>query len=208
MPPGLRKEWTPTFSTSTQKITRVRVRMRTHHPKHTQPDGGYREPRTTALTRADLYEDGRLPLPLQPLRPSQRCSLCTAVKSHPVSHCYACIRLWLEQDWKCPVTACRTVLRTEPHRHFAEEQALAEAFPNWVNATVVTYNWEGLTFPKVPAEVVTTRALEFMCPIYLSNKIFASPPFPGIRLSDCPDYSASTMCRLFHVSLQVNQINK
>ncbi|KAJ7022284.1 hypothetical protein C8F04DRAFT_1194588 [Mycena alexandri] len=145
-----------------KKITRVRVRMRTHHPKHTQPDGGYREPRTTALTRADLYEDGRLPLPLQPLRPSQRCSLCTAVKSHPVSypcghsHCYACIRLWLEQDWKCPVTACRTVLRTEPHRHFAEEQALAEAFPNWVNTTVVTYNWEGLTFPKVPAEVVVS----------------------------------------------------
>ncbi|KAJ7705919.1 hypothetical protein B0H16DRAFT_1482049 [Mycena metata] len=142
-----------------KKITRVPMRN-TRHRKNTQPNGGYREPRTTALSREDLYEDARLPVALEPVRPSQRCSLCKAVKSHPVcypcghSHCYACIRLWLEQDWMCPVPACRTMLRSEPHRHIAEEQALAEAFPNWVNATAVSYTWEGLTFPEAPTDVI------------------------------------------------------
>ncbi|KAJ7019031.1 hypothetical protein C8F04DRAFT_1276737 [Mycena alexandri] len=142
-----------------KNVTRVRLRN-SRQSKHTQDHTGYREPRTTALSRADLYEEGRLPGPLEPTRASQRCSLCLAVKSHPVSypcghsHCYACIRLWLEQDWRCPVSACRTMISSEPYRHFAEEQALAEVFPNWVNATAVPYTWDGLTFPKVPANVL------------------------------------------------------
>ncbi|KAJ7024579.1 hypothetical protein C8F04DRAFT_1270119 [Mycena alexandri] len=144
-------------SPAPKKLTRIRTRN-TRRGEHRQHHGGYREPRTTPLTREDLYEDGRLPVPLEPTRPSQRCSLCLAVKSHPVSypcghsHCYACIRLWLDQQWMCPVSACHALIRTEPHRHFAEEQALAEAFPKWVNATAVAYTWEGLTFPHAPAD--------------------------------------------------------
>ncbi|KAJ7030683.1 hypothetical protein C8F04DRAFT_1186536 [Mycena alexandri] len=141
-----------------KNLTVVSIRAR-RKEIHVQP--GYREPRTTALTREDLYEEGRLPVPLVPTRPSQRCSLCTAVKSHPVaylcghSHCYACIRLWLDQDWKCPVSSCRKFITQQPHRHFAEEQALAEAFPNWVNATAVPHAWDGLVFPKLPVDTVT-----------------------------------------------------
>ncbi|KAJ7042213.1 hypothetical protein C8F04DRAFT_1176384 [Mycena alexandri] len=138
-------------------IPKALTRVRVHNPRQhqqSQAQAGYREPRTTALTREDLYDEGRLPAALAFSRPSQRCSLCAAVKCHPVSylcghsHCYACIRLWLDRDWRCPVSTCRALITREPHRHFAEEQALAEAFPNWVDATSVAYSWDGLTFPK------------------------------------------------------------
>ncbi|KAJ7016275.1 hypothetical protein C8F04DRAFT_1282012 [Mycena alexandri] len=136
-----------------------RIRLQQSPQRQQSPNqGGYREPRTTALTREDLYAEGRLPPALAPTRPSQRCSLCTGVKSHPVSylcghsHCYACIRLWLDLSWLCPVSTCRALITREPHRHFAEEQALAEAFPNWVDTTAVAYCWDGLTFPKVAGD--------------------------------------------------------
>ncbi|KAJ7775004.1 hypothetical protein B0H16DRAFT_1713448 [Mycena metata] len=139
--------------------TVTRVRLDQSPQRQQSPNqSGYCEPGTTALTREDLYAEGRLPPALAPTRPSQRCSLCTGVKAHPVSylcghsHCYACIRLWLDQCWLCPVSTCRALITREPHRHFAEEQALVEAFPNWVNATAVAYCWDGLTFPKVAGD--------------------------------------------------------
>ncbi|KAJ7029951.1 hypothetical protein C8F04DRAFT_1187126 [Mycena alexandri] len=42
-------------------------------------------------------------------------------------------------------------MQRAPHRHFPDEEALAEDFPLWVAQTAVVYTWEGLTFPKLPS---------------------------------------------------------
>ncbi|KAJ7133852.1 hypothetical protein C8R46DRAFT_1221062 [Mycena filopes] len=121
-------------------------------PPHLKPSAGHRTPRQAPLTLTDLYIGGRLPTHLSAQRLSQRCSLCHSVKVHPVSylcghsHCYACIRMHLEESWKCPL--CDTILQSPPHRHMAEEEALFEDYPDFVRSTAVTYSWAGLFFPR------------------------------------------------------------
>lgn len=61
------------------------------------------------------------------------------------SHCYVCIRLWLERKWSCP--DCVTPMYSAPFRHYAEEGALASAFPNWNDMSVVDYAFTDLVFP-------------------------------------------------------------
>ncbi|KAJ7770052.1 hypothetical protein B0H16DRAFT_1715678 [Mycena metata] len=134
--------------------TRLKVQLK---PAIDRTRPGHREQRLTALIREDLYFEGRLPVHQSTSRRSQRCSLCLSAKSHPVSylcghsHCYACIRLHLERSWECPTAGCSTVMQRAPHRHYPDEEALAEDFPLWVTQTAVFYTWDGLTFPKLPS---------------------------------------------------------
>ncbi|KAJ7429983.1 hypothetical protein B0H11DRAFT_1931049 [Mycena galericulata] len=113
---------------------------------------GWRAPRDEELTRNDLLLNGVAPTPRETDRSHQRCGICLHVKSHPVSyicghsHCYTCVRLWLEQRWVCPT--CVTVMNRAPHRNYEEEAGIAMDFPDWVDQSVVDYNWDGLNFPK------------------------------------------------------------
>ncbi|KAJ7429109.1 hypothetical protein B0H11DRAFT_2266965 [Mycena galericulata] len=113
---------------------------------------GWRAPREEDLTRDDLLLNGVAPTPRETTRSHQRCGICLNVKSHPVSytcghsHCYCCIRLWLEQRWVCPT--CVTVMNMPPHRNYEEEAGIALDYPDWVDQSVVDYSWDGLRFPK------------------------------------------------------------
>ncbi|KAJ7740337.1 hypothetical protein B0H16DRAFT_1729034 [Mycena metata] len=89
----------------------------------------------------------------------QMCGLCYEVKAHPVSykcghsHCYVCVRMWLEESWNCPEPTCGETMHEAPFRHEAEECALLAAFPGWCSKTQVSYSWAGLTFPKGQVKV-------------------------------------------------------
>ncbi|KAJ7454343.1 hypothetical protein B0H11DRAFT_2244998 [Mycena galericulata] len=97
---------------------------------------GRRPEREEPLRDTDLYKDG----------------------SHPVSylcghsHCYACIRVWLEKRWTCP--ECVTPMHRAPFRHYGEEAYIADAYPEWKDGSEVNYSFEGLVFPKRPRRVV------------------------------------------------------
>ncbi|KAJ7021080.1 hypothetical protein C8F04DRAFT_1274149 [Mycena alexandri] len=120
---------------------------------------GSRKIRDLPLKEEDLYVGPERPPPLKTDRAHQTCSLCLQVKSHPVaymcghSHCYVCIRLHLENNWLCPIRDCRILMRRAPHRHHAEEGGIALDFPARNDRSVVTYDWEGLTFPRPPVYV-------------------------------------------------------
>ncbi|KAJ7474591.1 hypothetical protein B0H11DRAFT_2235963 [Mycena galericulata] len=111
-----------------------------------------------ALRLTDLYKDGVLPTEQLPVKIHHKCVFCHLVKSHPVSylcghsHCYACIRLWLEKKWTCP--ECVTPMHRAPFRQYAEEAGLADAYPEWNNKSVVDYSWDGMVFPKPPRRVI------------------------------------------------------
>ncbi|KAJ7024618.1 hypothetical protein C8F04DRAFT_1270162 [Mycena alexandri] len=117
---------------------------------------GFRVVRDTPLTEADLYLDSARPPTLTTDRKHQTCSICLRVKSHPVaylcghSHCYVCIRLRLEENWTCPVSSCRQLIRRAPHRHHPEEEGIELDFSDWHqhNHSRVSYDWHGLTFPS------------------------------------------------------------
>ncbi|KAJ7808073.1 hypothetical protein B0H14DRAFT_2609189 [Mycena olivaceomarginata] len=106
--------------------------------------------RVHPLIANDLYEGTTRPDALTNEHMYQQCGICLHIKSHPVSYrcghsnCYVCIRLWLENDWRCP--ECLTVMCERPFRHYAEEQTLTESFPTW-DQSKVKYSWEGLRFP-------------------------------------------------------------
>ncbi|KAK6992839.1 hypothetical protein R3P38DRAFT_3224654 [Favolaschia claudopus] len=119
---------------------------------------GWRETRAQPLLHEDLWVNGQCPTEQDAIFPHQRCGICYMVKSHPVSyvcghsHCYVCIRLWLERRWTCPV--CITPMYRPPFRHFGEEEALACAYPEWKDGSAVEYSWSGLIFPKEPKILV------------------------------------------------------
>ncbi|KAJ7899715.1 hypothetical protein B0H13DRAFT_2336973 [Mycena leptocephala] len=104
------------------------------------------------LTLTSLWIDGiEPPVLTTPERPHQECAICKHVKCCPVisgcghSHCYPCIRLWLERSFQCPT--CRTVMTSPPFRCWTEEQSILFDNPNWNNTSRVDYSFEGLTFP-------------------------------------------------------------
>ncbi|KAJ7113912.1 hypothetical protein C8R44DRAFT_881476 [Mycena epipterygia] len=113
---------------------------------------GYREPREDVLMHEDLWIGDARPPDLSTTRMHQQCGICHFVKSHPVSyrcghsHCYVCIRMWLEKSWSCP--ECVEVMHEAPFRHYAEEAGLVYDFPDVVDESEVDYNWEDLIFPK------------------------------------------------------------
>ncbi|KAJ7807757.1 hypothetical protein B0H14DRAFT_3482944 [Mycena olivaceomarginata] len=138
-------------ATDDNERTRIRKALgRSGAPKKPSLEH-HREPRLAPLKKATLYVDGRIPAHQSTSREYYRCSLCSNMKAHPVSylcghsHCYACIRIWLETEWSCPV--CNEIMTRPPHRQFSEEDAIADMFPQWACSTQVEYSWDGLTFP-------------------------------------------------------------
>ncbi|KAJ7810042.1 hypothetical protein B0H13DRAFT_2384825 [Mycena leptocephala] len=128
-----------------QSSARTRVRRR--------QDGAWRAPRENELTLESLLLTGVEP-PVQTTELQHHsCGICLHIKSHPVfytscghSHCYTCIRLWLEEDWRCPT--CRTRITSPPIRIHDVEQAIRMDHPNWHDTSVVDYSFAGLHFPK------------------------------------------------------------
>ncbi|KAJ7432960.1 hypothetical protein B0H11DRAFT_2259908 [Mycena galericulata] len=131
-------------------------RLRPHPAAPSIRELGQRAEREEALTEEALYLDGARPPAGQP-KPYHRCTICTGVKSHPVSftcghsNCYVCIRLWLELKWTCP--ECVTVIKSAPFRHYGEEASIANDYPDWDDQSKVAYNWDGLVFPR-PRRVI------------------------------------------------------
>ncbi|KAJ6518236.1 hypothetical protein C8R47DRAFT_1205300 [Mycena vitilis] len=113
---------------------------------------GFRRLRFEPLTYEDLYAGGVGPPEQEAIEGYQKCTICHFAKSHPVSyvcghsHCYACIRMWLERKWTCP--DCVRPMFVAPFRQYAEEAALALAFPNWIDTSVVDYSFDSLIFPQ------------------------------------------------------------
>ncbi|KAJ6462538.1 hypothetical protein C8R45DRAFT_1108192 [Mycena sanguinolenta] len=115
---------------------------------------GWREPRAIPLVDTDLWMAGVGPAPQLPHsdQDHHECGLCTMVKSHPVSyvcghsHCYVCVRLWLEEHWTCP--QCAAPMNRAPFRHWGEEASIAVEYLDWKDESAVNYSWEGLTFPQ------------------------------------------------------------
>ncbi|KAJ7840771.1 hypothetical protein B0H13DRAFT_2366054 [Mycena leptocephala] len=104
------------------------------------------------LTLTSLWIVGIEPPALTtPERPHHECAVCKQVKSCPVisgcrhSHCYPCVRFWLERSFQCPT--CRTIMIAPPFRCWTEEQSILFDNPNWNNQSRVNYSFEGLTFP-------------------------------------------------------------
>ncbi|KAJ7785192.1 hypothetical protein DFH07DRAFT_948273 [Mycena maculata] len=108
--------------------------------------GGFRVPRDEPLTKEDLYCDDMRPPSLPAPKPHHVCRLCKQVKSHPVSHCYVCIRMELEETWCCP--SCDQVMLTPPFRHRGEEKSILYDYPTWNDESRVSYSWAGLVFPR------------------------------------------------------------
>ncbi|KAJ7138907.1 hypothetical protein C8R46DRAFT_1234146 [Mycena filopes] len=117
---------------------------------------GRRTRRQPALTHQDLWVGGVGPVDAPvALRHHHKCGICQHIKSHPVSyacghsHCYVCIRLWLERDFRCP--DCKTTMFEPPFRHWAEEGGLEVDYVrdySWTDLSVVTYSYNGLIFPR------------------------------------------------------------
>ncbi|KAJ6460706.1 hypothetical protein C8R47DRAFT_1226209 [Mycena vitilis] len=133
------------------------------HPRHKpmriirRPLNGARTPQYPPLTREHLWLTAhRPPVMLQALHEEDLCRLCLSVKSHPVwsecghSHCYACIRVWLEDSWKCPQSGCDGIMYRPPVRNAVEEEKLAVLYPKREDKSVVNYSWSGLIFPRRP----------------------------------------------------------
>ncbi|KAJ7432013.1 hypothetical protein B0H11DRAFT_2261158 [Mycena galericulata] len=113
---------------------------------------GVRRRLNPPVSRDTLYLTTERPPELDEVKSHHVCRICHGVKSHPVSykcghsHCYVCIRLWLELSWKCPI--CNAKIDSEPFRHFGEEDGIAFDYPGWVDKSVVNYSWAGLKFPS------------------------------------------------------------
>ncbi|KAK6991950.1 hypothetical protein R3P38DRAFT_3213594 [Favolaschia claudopus] len=119
---------------------------------------GWRKTRTQPLIHEDLWKNGKGPTEQTAKLDHHKCGICHQAKSHPVSylcghsHCYVCIRLWLERRWTCP--QCVKPMYRAPFRQYAEEAALACDYPEWKDDSVVEYSWSGLVFPKEPVILV------------------------------------------------------
>ncbi|KAJ7617535.1 hypothetical protein DFH06DRAFT_1145208 [Mycena polygramma] len=114
---------------------------------------GYRSPRLFPLEEADLYLTADRPEVLSAEeRPHHQCAICLHLKAHPVScscghsYCYVCIRKALEYSWNCPV--CRAPMTGKPAQDWDVANAIRFDFPNRRDGSMVSYSWEGLTFPE------------------------------------------------------------
>ncbi|KAJ7469919.1 hypothetical protein B0H11DRAFT_2238056 [Mycena galericulata] len=107
--------------------------------------------REEPLTASALYIGNARPPVLATPKPHHVCGLCRDVKSHPVSylcghsHCFVCVRVWLEKHWTCP--ECAQVMYTAPFRHHGEESSIRFDYPWWMDTSQVTYSFEGVPFP-------------------------------------------------------------
>jgi hypothetical protein len=116
-----------------------------------------------------LYIGSERPIYSDAANEEHLCNICLCLKSHPVTyvfffcltycalslltvmhrytcghgHCYVCIRMWLEHDWRCP--ECRAVISCPPFRVFSEEKSIKRTHGDW-DASRVYYSWTGLAF--------------------------------------------------------------
>ncbi|KAF8128076.1 hypothetical protein K438DRAFT_2141409 [Mycena galopus ATCC 62051] len=126
-------------------------------PAYVSPPGGWRMRRDQPLTEDDLYNDEARPPVLATPSPHHVCGICLSVKSHPVSylcghsHCFVCIRVWLERQWKCP--ECSQVMHTPPFHHYGEENSIAHDYPFWMDDSRVSYSFRDLIFPQARADL-------------------------------------------------------
>ncbi|KAJ6461285.1 hypothetical protein C8R47DRAFT_1217619 [Mycena vitilis] len=128
------------------------------------PVHGERIQRDSALRDDDLYLDRVRPTLIQNPRLMHTCDICLEMKSHPVlyacshSHCFVCIRLWLETSWVCPSLGCGQQMTARPTAHDDERDSIAGDWPGWDNSKV-TYSWAGLRFPRAAgSSYVTLRS--------------------------------------------------
>ncbi|KAF8135295.1 hypothetical protein K438DRAFT_1786922 [Mycena galopus ATCC 62051] len=87
------------------------------------------------------------PVPATALPPTTLPALCAAsgyLCGH--SHCFVCIRIWLEREWKCP--ECAQVMHIPPFRHYGEENSIAHDYPFWTDDSRVSYSFRDLIFPQ------------------------------------------------------------
>ncbi|KAJ7470072.1 hypothetical protein B0H11DRAFT_1920229 [Mycena galericulata] len=159
---------------------RSRAATRLRHPEDVErASQGRRSARETPLTRDDLYLTSERPPELAEYKLHHQCGICSGVKSHPVSylcghsHCYVCIRVWLEQSWSCPI--CVTPMYMPPVRHYGEEDGLAADYPAWHDNSAVDYDWDGLIWPKrPPRRIVESPSPNIKIAIYELGNSFAS----------------------------------
>ncbi|KAJ7150428.1 hypothetical protein C8R43DRAFT_1127906 [Mycena crocata] len=101
-----------------------------------------------------LWLTAARPRDIVTIKPHHVCSICWNVKCHPVtsgcghSHCFVCIRLWLQESWNCP--DCKKRMFYRPMRQWAEEHEINSSYPGWTDETAVSYSWVGLKFAKDP----------------------------------------------------------
>ncbi|KAJ7925441.1 hypothetical protein B0H13DRAFT_2314449 [Mycena leptocephala] len=115
---------------------------------------GPRAKRGPALTTEQLYltaeHTPEVPAEIV-LKPYHHCNICWSIKSHPVaykcghSHCYVCIRVWLQKNLSCP--HCKATVHETPYIHMGERQAIEADYPQWVDKSKVDLRWSGLQFP-------------------------------------------------------------
>ncbi|KAJ7126724.1 hypothetical protein C8R44DRAFT_873852 [Mycena epipterygia] len=128
-----------------------RRRERAERENHEASQHGRRAPRFSPLAERDLYVNGVTPAALQSNNPDLACAVCLDVLAHPVltacghGYCYACIRMWLERAWTCPL--CKRVMEHAPVRDSVQEAVIAQEFPDRVDSSVL-YLWDGLEFPQ------------------------------------------------------------
>ncbi|KAJ7933880.1 hypothetical protein B0H13DRAFT_1855735 [Mycena leptocephala] len=132
------------------------------HPKRTTasrttPNPGFRADRDVPLQVEHLWlGSGDGPPHMETVQEVACCALCLQIISHPVfyacghSHCYTCVRIWLEEQWDCP--ECKVPMTAPPFRVPRFEDLMQKVYGNW-DTSVVEYDWSGLTFPEVVASV-------------------------------------------------------
>ncbi|KAJ7318568.1 hypothetical protein DFH08DRAFT_1036369 [Mycena albidolilacea] len=151
----------------------------------TQYRDGKRQRRNVPLTANDLYLDDWRPRADVPMA-GYRCVICECVKSHPVankcghSYCYVCIRLRLEHEWTCPHKNCNHIIRRAPKMNVGEVESLAADYPDRIDKSRVSYNWDGLDFPCLlrPQCITVGGAASFR------RLLFAAPLSVSTPLSD------------------------
>ncbi|KAJ7775264.1 hypothetical protein B0H14DRAFT_2964601 [Mycena olivaceomarginata] len=116
---------------------------------------GWRRSNARGVPESQLLHSGPRPPSLTAKEPHHQCTICHCVKTHPVSykcghtHCFICIRVWLQISWKCP--DCNQVMHGPPSRNYDVEDWLSSAYPKIAaDGSRVTYSWSGLVFPSAP----------------------------------------------------------
>ncbi|KAJ7805683.1 hypothetical protein B0H14DRAFT_2879126, partial [Mycena olivaceomarginata] len=86
---------------------------------------GWRRSNARGVPESQLLHSGPRPPSLTAKEPHHQCTICHCVKTHPVSykcghtHCFICIRVWLQISWKCP--DCNQVMHGPPSRNYDVE---------------------------------------------------------------------------------------
>ncbi|KAJ7022482.1 hypothetical protein C8F04DRAFT_1272592 [Mycena alexandri] len=124
-----------------------------HRRRSTRAYQGSRvaRPPGAELKEDDLYLSAARPVEATSPDSDLTCGICFQIKSHPVqynckhSHCYVCIRQWLEHSFQCP--QCRAKMTSRPVPDDQVAAAIVQQHPSWKDDSRIEYSWTGLTFP-------------------------------------------------------------